>query len=975
MARSAVTRTLAAGVAIAWLGIAASAPLSAASLTVAGRVLDVELRPVAGAHVELSPAWSGGEAPAAGAPPPIVATTDGAGRFALAAPETGVWRLSLQAPGRVPVERVLEPLVESVRLPPAILPRDRGLKVRVLDAAGELAPAAQVWAEPDSAGALDFGWHLAPRRGVTDREGAVVLPRADDEVLRVKAFLAAGAAATDVARTADLLLRATPTPATDLGPSSATGSGSGPAMPTSPPAAVAAQTSLPASPAPAIALAGRLVDAASGRPLAGALVWSDPAQPWAHAAADGSFQLTGGGTALQAAAPGYRIARIPVPKSAAGAQPRIVRLEPAAAVRGAAVDASGRPVADALIEVGVVASPAGERPVPRDRSPSETVTAPDGSFVLPGLATGLRLELRAQRERQRPASAAGSAKATTGRLSLPPLAPHEERAGLRLLLPALPPEPRRAPPAALAGEVREESGRAIEGAEVELHGAGARESAEHPAAKSGADGSFRIAGLGRGERVEIEVRHPGYARALVPDVEIGAPAPLVLVLRPRHRVAGRVVDPQGEGIRGALVLLQILPTRVDGGGGEAPLPGNDRQVETDEAGAFAADDLPPGRLSLRASAHGFQEGRLRDLTLAAGESLPEITLRLSPAGSVEGTVLDAEGHGVAGARITVAAAAGDGSQPGAVANGTSDETGAFHLEGLPPGPARLAAEHPDYRRAERPIQLQPGANRVRVTLEEGLSIAGRVADERGAAVAGATVRATGGEGQERPAVSAADGSFRISGLSAGRQRLEARAEGFSPGGGDVELEASAIEGLEIRLQRGVVLRGRLRGLAPRELADAEVGAWSPSLGSRSGSVDPTGGFQIGGVEPGEWRVLALAAHGRRQASASVSVAPGAEVPLDLDFGQGVTIAGRVLGGGVPLPNVEVSLVAVDGSTGGATQTDGQGAFAFTGLAPGLYDLTLPSPGGGPPTKRRVEAEADVQVDLEVSSRAQKPAAQ
>lgn len=81
-------------------------------------------------------------------------------------------------------------------------------------------------------------------------------------------------------------------------------------------------------------------------------------------------------------------------------------------------------------------------------------------------------------------------------------------------------------------------------------------------------------------------------------------------------------------------------------------------------------------------------------------------------------------------------------------------------------------------------------------------LTGSVRDSTGQSIAGAQVIARGPDGAERQAVTAADGSFRLSGVPSGPLELIVRAAGF--GDARRELEATARAGVEIVLQPATV---------------------------------------------------------------------------------------------------------------------------------------------------------------------------
>ena len=170
----------------------------------------------------------------------------------------------------------------------------------------------------------------------------------------------------------------------------------------------------------------------------------------------------------------------------------------------------------------------------------------------------------------------------------------------------------------------------------------------------------------------------------------------------------------------------------------------------------------------------------------------------APATSVEGTVVDAAGKGIAGARviasdlgeaITIGGAESRPAQP-APPSAVTDASGKFRIELQPPARVlTLSATAAGFSPAmATPVSF--GARQTLV-LERPLTIVGRTLDTTGKAVSGARVRwSSGGEGVGfvRDTVSGPDGRYRIEDLPSGSLAramlwgmvLDARADGFAP---------------------------------------------------------------------------------------------------------------------------------------------------------------------------------------------------
>jgi hypothetical protein len=108
---------------------------------------------------------------------------------------------------------------------------------------------------------------------------------------------------------------------------------------------------------------------------------------------------------------------------------------------------------------------------------------------------------------------------------------------------------------------------------------------------------------------------------------------------------------------------------------------------TDEKGVFAIAPLPPGNCSIDANRIGFvaaSPGGPR-LDLSSGSRIEGIKLKLIPAGSLSGRVVDSSGDPAPGVSVS----AEKGNRP--VANATTDERGRFRIGGLQPGKYRVKA--------------------------------------------------------------------------------------------------------------------------------------------------------------------------------------------------------------------------------------------------------------------------------------------
>ncbi len=118
-------------------------------------------------------------------PVPVARTvTDDTGEFRLDAPSHGLWIIQVRAPGFIPLEMLLSPLLDSEELPATKMIRDTGLTVRVLGSSGGGVPQALVIANSQSF-AQEDPWMPARRAGLTSAEGVILLPAGAKESLTI----------------------------------------------------------------------------------------------------------------------------------------------------------------------------------------------------------------------------------------------------------------------------------------------------------------------------------------------------------------------------------------------------------------------------------------------------------------------------------------------------------------------------------------------------------------------------------------------------------------------------------------------------------------------------------------------------------------------------------------------------------------------------------------------------------------------
>ena len=418
-----------------------------------------------------------------------------------------------------------------------------------------------------------------------------------------------------------------------------------------------------------------------------------------------------------------------------------------------------------------------------------------------------------------------------------PFAPEWEQSPVRLV--ARPGEVLRgitislSPAPRYRGLVLSPDGSPVPGAEVRLLGAATGETALFPLPdRFVADTRGEFGFTARDDAV-LEARHPAFASGRAElDRAARVAGRLVLRLRPRtdepaapEAISGRVVDPDGRPVEGALLEATFLwaPKR------EQSLHA-DAQALSDSAGRFTLRDLDPGFYLLVASREGFaptRRGRVRTGT-------SDLELRLSPGGRLEGQVRDRRtGRPVAPFTVVVRLRRGPLRLVPAASASVVDPAGRYALSNLAPGPAVVTVVSPSHAPSadvDVTIPAPPaGPAVVDFDLPSGGRLTGRITERgSGRPLPGASVVVEGAlEGPtvlplRSEAVAGPDGRFALDGLPSQPFSLFASAPGHHarllsglaiPEGGErgaVSVELTPVsEGEEPRVELagiGVVLR-------------------------------------------------------------------------------------------------------------------------------------------------------------------------
>lgn len=505
---------------------------------------------------------------------------------------------------------------------------------------------------------------------------------------------------------------------------------------------------------------------------------------------------------------------------------------------------------------------------------------------------------------------------------------------------------------ALRGTVRSESGTPIPDATVSCN-------AWHDT-RTAADGTYTMrVGTGEDSRPMLAWA-VGFAEAMQAlDLPEGTTShTLDITLRPGTRMAGRVLDADGAPVAGAIVSASAALGRLT----------------TDADGRFAWTSVAPGsRQLLDAQAPGRGVGS----TMAEGGG-PEVDLVLQ-----RGLGLDVRVDDTLGRPVPFAKLARSTARSGVRTEGYTAADGRLHLADLPSGPLDLRVHRRGFATHTVTIHMRPDLPEVRMVLERGRTLRGRVVDHEGQPLVGASVyanldRNVGLRTAGTSAHTDAAGAFALNDLPAEPCTIHAYQSGWQRG--SVSVAGPADVEIVIQLEASAVVAGRVLDARTRE----PVLGFSLKVSSSTPNATLRGEPRRHTTSDGRWRFTASALSPEQEVRIEVCAsgyAPGRataramrtsdtdEVLLLLEPGATLTGIVRDASSGEPIAGAEVQLAPPARDPVAAVRTDAAGRFALRDLTPGPVGIEVTKPGYPAATHGPFEARiggggAEIQVRLD-----------
>jgi protocatechuate 3,4-dioxygenase beta subunit len=433
--------------------------------------------------------------------------------------------------------------------------------------------------------------------------------------------------------------------------------------------------------------------------------------------------------------------------------------------------------------------------------------------------------------------------------------------------------------------------------------------------RTGADGSvlFRTS---EGSH-NVFVTGDEVAPKRVPIVALTARSePVVVEVDRGVTISGRVVHADGTPVAGALVEMprsQLAP----------------RNATTDSDGTFTIAGIASGATTL--TAHS-SDRHMTSAAVPVTAPAKNVSITMPHGGRIEGRVVD-RGTKQPVIDFTVLLPSRGGPNPAPQQVHADD--GSYAIDNVTPGMAQVNVTATGYVTATRSdITAEEGktVSGIDVQLDRGASITGRVTSG-GAPVAGVQVSLTANRMPPFGGLTTdADGNYTLDGVAEGERSIQFQRTGFIVLHKTVEVAAGKDLRLDVELDHGAEIRGRVTDRAGHNIPGASV-AITGDRGAPGNMVqtDLDGTFVMQGLANGSYHLTARKDGFVSEEANDVTVPQGQPLTFALDHG--ATITGRVTGL-APEELAQVMVAASGGTSRNQTPVDSAGNFTLHGMPDG-----------------------------------------
>lgn len=473
-------------------------------------------------------------------------------------------------------------------------------------------------------------------------------------------------------------------------------------------------------------------------------------------------------------------------------------------------------------------------------------------------------------------------------------------------------------------------------------------------------------------------------------------------------VTGRVTV-GGEPAAGVNLILRKYRSTTPGDAGVVA------RAVTDHAGKYRFENVPEGHFAVVPVASAFVQEAENPFnnewpaaTVRGGETVENVNLALIPGGIITGKAVDADGFPLTGMYVDLERV-GPQSQPMPFFSPDYnsrliDDRGVYRLYGLPAGNYRVSvgeqgvarvvasSGHTPVKRTWHPstddvtqarlVEVETGREATGVDIrllppEKTYTVAGRVIDAASGAGIANVVLGWGKGGYRNLRQSDrtdAEGRFRLDGFPAGVFDIFGQSDSLTEFYCEpiqVEIRDRDVEGVEVRLRRGINISGRIvfEGVTdPQILArvsDIQIQASvkapepTPPRFGPTAKVEPDGSFRVDGLWPGQVSLmlgyfilaqgfyLKRVEHNGEVKDAGIEIVAGRDVDgVRLIVGYGIgSIGGQIKLADGELPAGRYFVVrarflgkSTDYRGNTVARADVQGRFILEGVPPGEYEV-------------------------------------
>jgi|GEM_PF-1942538 len=348
---------------------------------------------------------------------------------------------------------------------------------------------------------------------------------------------------------------------------------------------------------------------------------------------------------------------------------------------------------------------------------------------------------------------------------------------------------------------------------------------------------------------------------------------------------------------------------------------------TDEAGVYLFKDVTRGDYIVQAVKPGYKSDSFE--VAITGEEILNFTMEATKKGSVSGIIADEQdGSLIEGALISIG-----------IKETASDEEGEFLLEGIPVGEWTLKIQVNGYAPQTKTVLVKEDIEaemEIHMVSTEKGGVKGILTDQKtGNPVQGAVIIV-----DEEMVETAADGSYKITGLLSGEWDIFAEKDGYADTVDEIDVEPGTIITKNLTISPNVVTGKIIDEFGQYALVGASVSI----PGVAQATTESNGNFQLHPVPLGEHIIqIEKADYSTVQGSFELQEHTMDLGIIELTSTKMGAVTGLVHVAGDPAPWVKLYAYS-EGILKGVGQSDKDGNYSIYDLPKGPYEIALQKDG-------------------------------